>query len=174
MKLSRRCSTSILIVLALLLSGVGRVSGDSKDHPAQQHKLDTAQHDQPIQEKEPQVPSAIWQATVSALRESIADNKQQAIAAQKQAEANKQTFCSPAVIVNEILAVVGAGYLFFMYLQWSAIDQQAKAANRSLNLQFRPKLIVRNIVIAEPVKYPTGRKSVFSRKIIPLPGNSIS
>ncbi len=133
MKPSNTWFTLILIASALLLNGVKSArAAESKNHRAQHHQADPAPQTKPVKNEEPEVPLAVWQATVSALRESIADNKQQAIAAQKEAEANKQTFCSPAVVVNEILATVGICYLILMYLQWSAIDEQARISRATL------------------------------------------
>src|SRR5690242_20201587 len=117
--------TSILIVSALLLSGASKVNNESKNLRRNQHDADTKPQAKAIQNQQPQVPFAVWQATISALRESLAANKQQAIATQKQAESHQQTFCSPAVVVNELLALIGVGYLIVMWLQWKAIDQQA-------------------------------------------------
>src|SRR5271154_4670546 len=109
----------IVIALALLLNSVRSASAaDSKDNRTQYHQAETAPQAKPYEDKEPEVPFAIWQSTISTLRESVADNKQQAIAAQEQAEASKENFCSPAVVVNEVLALVGLCYLAFMYLQW--------------------------------------------------------
>ncbi len=132
MKHSNTWFASILIASALLLSVVRIASAvESKNHRTQNHQAETTPQPESIENKEPEIPFAVWQATVSALHKSIADNEQQAIAAQKQAQADKQTFCSPAVVVNEILAAVGFGYLLLMYLQWSSIDQQVKVAKKT-------------------------------------------
>src|SRR5216683_1316566 len=120
MKRSKPLSALILIASILLLSGEGNASAESQKYRSDQHKRQATPQAEPVRRQEPQVPLSVWQATESALHESLAANKQQAITAQKQAESNQQTFCSPAVVVNEILALIGAGYLFFMYLQWSA------------------------------------------------------
>jgi hypothetical protein len=141
MKHSKPLSVLILIASALLLSAARNVSADElKHHRSQNHQADTTPQAKPIENKEPEVPLAVWEATISALRESITDNKQQAIAAEKQAEADKQTFGSPAVVINELLALVGVGYLFIMYLQWRGIDEQASLTYELVHAD-RPFLI---------------------------------
>jgi hypothetical protein len=196
MKHSSTWYALILIALVSLPSAVKNASAaDLKSHRTQHHQTEAAPQAKPVENKESEVPFAIWQATVSALRESIADNKQQTIAAQKQAEADKQTFCSPAVVVNEILAAVGVGYLVFMYLQWSAIDEQARIArasltanrialnsarrssdaakesaniaNKTLALQFRPHLIVRDVrLLGAPDAFHVGQPLEVSLSIV--------
>jgi hypothetical protein len=126
MKPLKLLSASILIASALLLSRAKNASEQSQSHRSDQHNGKATPHAEPVKQQEPQVPFSVWQATVSALQESLAANKQQAITSQKQTEANQQSFCSPAVVVNEVLAAIGAGYLFLMYLQWGAIEKQAK------------------------------------------------
>ncbi len=144
MKHSSTWFALILIALALLPSIVRVASAvESKNHSTQNHQAETTPQPESIEKKEPVLPFAIWQATVSALHKSVADNEQQAIAAQKQAEANKETFCSPAVVVNEVLAFVGFCYLLLMYLQWKAIDRQARLADEALRMDVRPRISVK-------------------------------
>jgi hypothetical protein len=134
MKLSKPLCALILIASALLLSGARSANADSKNHPAQHHENKAAAQAQSVENKQPavqQVPLSVWQNTDAALHESIAANKEQAIATQKQAEANKQTFCSPAVVVNEILALVGGFYLIFMGLQWKTMKESLRITSRA-------------------------------------------
>ena len=131
----RAIALSILVASALLLSAA---SAAPKDPRTNQHKTEANPKTESVQQQQPQVPLSVWQATNTALSESIAAQKEQSVAAKKQAQAYKESWRSPSVIVDIALALVGAGYLFFMRLQW-------KVANKTLALQFRPKLIIRNM-----------------------------
>ncbi len=60
-------------------------------------------------------------------------------------------------VTDWIIALSAAIYAFFAYRQWQTIRQQAKATNRqaeiaqqTLVLTYRPKLIVRNVVMEQP------------------------
>lgn len=173
MKHSKLSLALILIVLALLLSVVRNASADSKSHRALQHQAKTEPHANSVEQKEPQVPFAISQSTISALRESIADNKQQAIAAQKQAEASKETFCSPAVVVNEVLALVGLCYLYLMYLQWKAIDEQAKIAKDTLTQTSRP-WVSAEISIVSDLVYDVNGAHITFQVVMKNTGHSVA
>ena len=105
----------------------------------------------------------MWNQTNAALIESIRAQKEQSIADQKQAETHKENWCSPSVIVQGVLAVIGFGYLGFMGLQWKAIKKQAKIASKTLLLQFRPHLIVRNVVLTEVTERPSGESYMLRR-----------
>jgi hypothetical protein len=51
-------------------------------------------------------------------------------------------------VITTIILLCFTGALWLTsYWQWGAIDGQAKIANENLLLQFRPKLIVRNVVV---------------------------
>lgn len=118
----------LLVLLALTLP----LNAASKDSRPDQHKGDTARPAEPIKKQETQVPLSVWQSTEIALTKAIAAIKQQAEAAEKQAESDKETWCSPSVLVNIALAVIGFGYLIFAGLQWNEISKQAKIANDTL------------------------------------------
>jgi hypothetical protein len=123
----RRCSAFLVpLVLALPLSVA------SKDSRTDQHKGEAVSPTEPIKQQEPQVPFSVWQSTESVLSESVQTIKQQAIAAEKQADSDKDTWCSPSVLVNIALVVIGFGYLIFAGLQWNEISKQARIANATL------------------------------------------
>jgi len=152
-----------LVGLALLMTGVANARVESRGLRTEQHETVPAKNGANIQAQEPQVPFSALQSAQAALSESVRTINQQVVAAGKQAEAYKETWCSPAVIVQVVLAVIGAGYLLFAGLQWNAIKEQAgiaknamEVSKQSLLLQFRPKLTVRNVVIdpAVPVEVP--------------------
>jgi hypothetical protein len=149
MKRSKLWLKSILIVLALLLSGASSANATSQNLHRDQHQANPHPQPQSIQKQEPNIP--VWEQSNVALTEALHANEQQSIAAQKQADAQKQTFDSPSVVVNEILAAIGVGYLVFMGLQSAAIRQSTNIAARTMLLQFRPRLIVRHVgLLTEP------------------------
>ncbi len=125
-RLTRGISLLILLALALPLNAA------SKDSRADHHKSETAGPAEPIKQQESQVPLSVWQATETALSEAIQTVKQQSVAAEKQAETYKETWCSPSVLVNIALAIIGLGYLIFAGLQWKAIEKQATIAKDTL------------------------------------------
>jgi len=94
------------------------------------------------------------------LSEAISTIKQQAITAQKQAEAYKETYCSPPVVINGVLALVGLGYLIFMGLQLSQIKKQTGIASDALILANRPRIKVRGFYVKADIDQDaTGVKS---------------
>jgi hypothetical protein len=123
-----RWSAGPLVLIALALPS----SVASKDSRTNHHKGETARPAEPIKQQETQVPFSVWQSTEVALSEALQAIRQQYIAAEKQAETYKETWCSPSVLVNIALAVIGLGYLIFAGLQWTAINKQAKIANDTL------------------------------------------
>jgi hypothetical protein len=123
-----RRSAALLVLLALALP----LSVASKDSRTNHHKGEAARPAEPIKQQEAQVPLSVWQSTESALSKAIQAIKQQAVATEKQAESDKETWRSPSVLVNIVLAVIGLGYLIFAGLQWKAINKQAKIANETL------------------------------------------
>ncbi len=138
---------SIAVLVLVLLALTLPLSAASKDSRADQHKGNTGRPAEPIKQQEAQVPLSVWQSTELALSKAIQTIKEQAVATEKQAEADQETWCSPSVKVNIALAIIGFGYLVFAGLQWNEISEQARIANKMLLLQFRPKLIIRNVVI---------------------------
>jgi hypothetical protein len=137
----------ILIGLALLLSAAKKLNAESEQNRGKQHQTEPDPHSGNIQQQQPQIPLSALQSAEVALSEALAAIKQQAVAAKEPAEASKVTFCSASVVVNEVLALIGLGYLVFMRLQWSEIRKQRELTGKTLLLQFRPRLIIRNVVI---------------------------
>ncbi len=138
--MARVVAGPILIAVSVLLL-LSAASASEKPRRSQ-HEAQPKPTQQAIQEQQPQVPLSVWQRTDAALSESIRAHKEQSIAERKQAEASQQTFCSPSVLVNEVLALIGIGYLIFMGLQWSAIREQATTARTALMRLERPWIVV--------------------------------
>jgi hypothetical protein len=136
-----------LVVLTILLSAANNGSA-SENRRTNQHKRKAAPKAESIQQQEPQVPLSVWRSTSEALTESLQANKRQTIAAEKEAQTTKQTFRSPSVVVNEVLALIGIGYLIFMKLQWEEIGRQADIAERDLEITQRAYLNVEKISIS--------------------------
>jgi hypothetical protein len=128
MRLSEKSFSPILIVLALLLSAAN--NGKLKN-PRPQRETETKSEAQVVQPREPQVPRSVWQQSQAALNRALDANEQQSIAAQKQADAAKETVLSPAMIVQIVLALVGAGYLYFMIKQTSLARESLVASRRA-------------------------------------------
>jgi hypothetical protein len=131
MKRSRQLSVLILIVLALFLSGAKAEGTKSKNSRANQHQSETDRHPNPIGNQEPQIPLAVWQRTQAALNESIATVKEQAEAAKKQADAYKETWRSPSVLVQIVLTLITGGFLIYAGLQWRLSQRALVIANRA-------------------------------------------
>jgi hypothetical protein len=125
-------SLPILVVPFLLLVTASGLAA-SKKLRADQQKSETAPQAQTVQQQEQQVP-------LSAFREALGAVEQQAKTAQEQAESNKETWCSPSVLVSIALAVVGTGYLIFTGLQWRVLWWAFLADHR-------PRLGIRQIAL---------------------------
>jgi hypothetical protein len=123
----------LVLIAAALLLNVANANTASKKLGADHHKSEAAEQPKTVKQQEPEVP-------LSVLQESIRAQKEQSIAAEKQAEAYKETWCSPSVIVQAVLAVVGAGYLIFAGLQWQVLYWAFFA-------EHRPRLGIRRIAL---------------------------
>ncbi len=110
---------SIVITSALLLSAGDVTSKDQRG--TKPHKKTPAEQSESVQQQQPEVPLSVWQSTNAALTEALGTVKQQVIAAEKQAEANRETWCSPPVVAQILLVIVGTGYLVFAGLQWHVL-----------------------------------------------------
>jgi hypothetical protein len=119
----------VLLTPAVILSAPISANSESKSLSRYQHKTQAAPHLESVQQQHPEIPLSVWQRTQAALDESLATIKQQAEVAQKQTKSNQETWHSPAVIVQIVLAFVGIGYLIFTYLQWVS-TRPALIANR--------------------------------------------
>jgi hypothetical protein len=156
----RQLLTSILIGLALLLSAERNATGTSQHLARNQHQTETKPHTETVQQPKPEIPLPIWPQTIAAFDKAIAAYKEQAIAAQKQTEAQKETFCSPGVVVNEVLAVIGFGYLFLMHLQWRSTEKSLRITQRAEVTLGRPDGRVMELLTPQVGK-PLGVKAYF-------------
>jgi len=151
----------ILIASALLPSAGSGADGSSKNPRSQKHERQANPPTKPIHQDQAQVPVVplpIFQSVEAALREALAANKEQAIAEQKQAEANKGTWCSPPVIVQIVLAGIGFGYLILMGLQRRAIIGQSDILQSTLIANTRPWLSVQLLHPSEITLRPDGNR----------------
>jgi hypothetical protein len=88
------------------------------------------------------MPLSLLQSSDVSLREAIGAIKKQAEASEKQADAYKETWYSPSVLVEIGLLIVGIIYSIFAALQWSAIGRQADIAQRALTVAERPYISI--------------------------------
>ncbi len=65
------------------------------------------------------------------------------------------------MIVNIVLAFVGAGYLVFAGLQWLAIKEQAKIAEKALTATIRPRIGIRTNANPTPISLRNGGQRLF-------------
>jgi hypothetical protein len=117
----------VLLTLVVLLSAA---NGASKDRP-DENKEKTPKQSETTKRQEPQIPFTIWQATVAALNEAIRTIDQQSKTADKQANAYRETYFSPPVVVNIALAFIGVGYLVFSCLQWLSTRKTMRVTQRA-------------------------------------------
>jgi hypothetical protein len=100
MRLLRQSSLPILIALALFVIGGGNSrSAELKNPRTNQHKYKTAPEHETVENKEIQILSSVLQDTKAALNELTRSIEQQTAADEKQANAYKETYCSPAVVI---------------------------------------------------------------------------
>jgi hypothetical protein len=120
MKLSKLLSTSILIVLALLLSGAKPASPASKN-PRTKQDQDQSSSQQHLPDAQQSIASSL--AGLAKIAESI---HRDAKIAYRQYQSDQNSYSSPTMVVQIVLAVVGLLYVGTALLQWRAINQQAK------------------------------------------------
>jgi hypothetical protein len=118
----------VLLTLVVLLSVA---NGASKDDRPSKNKSKAAEQSEPAKHQEPQVPFPVWQATITALSDAIRTIDQQSKTADKQADAYRETYLSPPVVVNIALAIIGAGYLGFACLQWLSTRKTMRVTQRA-------------------------------------------
>lgn len=143
---------SILIASALFLSAASGNATSENQRRAKPHKKNPAEQSESIKQQQPEVPLSVWQNTNAALSEALGTIKQQSIVAEKQAESYKETWYSPAVEIQIVLAAVGIGYLVFAALQRLAIKGQADISLRLLRLEHRPRIRVRTLNITQELR----------------------
>ena len=122
----------ISVISVLFLSAASGRAGSKNARP-HQHQKEADAHTETVHQKEDQIP-------LSAFEEALNAIEQEAIAAQKQAQSNEETFHSPSVEVNMALVIVGAGYLFVTALQWGVLRQGFLTSHR-------PHLGIRQIAL---------------------------
>ena len=123
--------------LAILIAAVLFLNAASENPRSDQHKAQSAPSQKDIEKQQSQVPSTVFRSIRATPSEAVAGVKQQAITAQKEAETRGEDFLSPPVVVNEILALVGFGYLVFASLQWRTMRQSLQVTQRAyVNVQW--------------------------------------
>jgi len=128
---ARRFFFSLVLALLLLRLGIGIAA--SENQRSNQHQSKPKEKPKAIKEQEPQVPLSAFQSALRTI-------EQQNEAAEKEAEASKETWHSPSVLVNIALAIIGAGYLIFAALQWQVLRWAFLADHR-------PRLGIRHIAL---------------------------
>jgi hypothetical protein len=149
----------ILIVAALL------ISASSRNPRTDQHKKQSAEHSEGADDRKPEatIPLTVYESEQSALVNAqtelltaLRTINAQAEAATKQKHSDYEPWYAPAVLAQFALVMIGAVYSLFAWKQWGSIREQARIANTSLLLQFRPKLVIRNVVIKPAISDPKG------------------
>jgi hypothetical protein len=153
--------------LVLLLSAAKNESGKTRPN---QYKKATAEHSQSTNNQEPQVPLSVLQSSDAALRKAVSTIKKQAEAAEKQANAYKESWDSPSVLVQVGLLVVGIAYSIFAALQWSAIKEQGFISRQQLEQTERAFVFLKEIRVDKIVD-PT-RSRVLQFRFLPQWENS--
>ncbi|MBF6567408.1 MAG: hypothetical protein IVW54_00865 [Candidatus Binataceae bacterium] len=115
----------------LLLSAVGVASNEMRPN---QHQKSSAEETKSAhrQESEPTAPLSEYQSTQSALLKAIRAIYGQREAAAKETHIEYEPFSAPSNVIEILLLLVGCGYTFFAWKQWSAIREQARIARVTL------------------------------------------
>jgi hypothetical protein len=128
-----RWSKTFLILLILAtLTGDGKADAELNQARPNEHQEPAAKHQDAATNQESQVPLSVLRASQAALSEAVGATKQEAEADNKQADAYKETLCSPSVLIQMGLLVVGAIYSVFAALQWKAIRAQSEISKQQL------------------------------------------
>jgi hypothetical protein len=128
-----KSSLRILVVPFLLLVTANGLAASQHTARTDYHRSETTPQTGTVKQEETQVP-------LSAFHEALGALEQQAIANQKQIEVDKEAWCSPPVLVNIVLAFIGAAYLVFTGLQWRVLRWAFLADNR-------PRIGIRHIAL---------------------------
>jgi len=146
MKRSNTWFALILIASALLLSAAKQGSAASKNpRPNQHEKSPTKLPDAAQQQEEKEFLSTL-QSSQAAFLETLRTIERQAKAEREENSPKPETYSSPSVRIQIGLLIVGVVYSILAALQWAAINRQAKISNKTLQMQFRPRIKVRNVV----------------------------
>ena len=129
----------ILIASLLLLNGAINVSAASDQKRHEEHQSETSEQKEKRADQQPVlVPSPAYQAAILGALRAIMHEE---VARQEQERADDKRWDTPAFWIGSVgLLIVGALYTFFAGWQLSVIRKQ-------VILQFRPHLIVRNVVV---------------------------
>jgi len=152
----KRAYPSTLIVLVLAL-GIANAERASPKHPApDQHQERSDKHSEgaergPLVSSVPMVPLSVQETSQSALLEALRALHAEQEARAKDRRLSYEPWYAPAVLAQIVLCFIGAGYTYYAARQWGSIREQTLIANKTLLLQFRPKLIVRNFVVRPPI-----------------------
>ena len=128
-----KSSLRILVVPFLLLVTANGLAASQHTARTDYHRSETTPQTGTVKQEETQVP-------LFAFHEALGALEQQAIANQKQIEVDKEAWCSPPVLVNIVLAFIGAAYLVFTGLQWRVLRWAFLADNR-------PRIGIRHIAL---------------------------
>jgi hypothetical protein len=155
-------SASILIVLASFLS-VKIANSQSPNQRSGQHKESAEENDTQTEQGQqaPSVPPSALQESQSTPSMALHAVSAQEETGAKNTRLNKDGWDKAAVISNYLLFIVACVYTYFAWGLWAEISastlvtsrqveasrEQSKIASETLTMQFRPRLIVRNVVV---------------------------
>ncbi len=141
MRWSLGLSLLILVALTILLSGVNSIAR-SGEIGKNKHTTAVAKQTKTTQYQQQQVPLSVLQSVQTTFLEAVHTIEAKAEAQAKQASPEPEYWYTPSA--QKGLLIIGFFYTVFAGCQAWAIRTQ-------IQLQSRPKLIVRNIVHQEPV-----------------------
>lgn len=156
----------ILIVLVAFLNSARTINAKSNQTLPNQQGDGGAKHSETAQQGqiEPTVPSAVYEATESALLEALRTIRAQQETAAKQIHAQYEPWYAPAVFAQIALCVIGAVYSFFAWKQWAPMNTQAKIANASLSQSAKAAdAAAKSAQVAEQSLYDLERPWIFIR-----------
>jgi hypothetical protein len=152
-----RWLTSILIASTLLLNVADRGSAASGNPRQNQHKEQAQEHllgVQPRESEEASVPLSVFETAQAALADALHAVKAAEEITEKHDRLQYEPWYAPAVLAQFGLIIVGLAYAIvgwrqarFMKDATGAAERSANASEQALSLQFRPRLIVRNLIV---------------------------
>jgi hypothetical protein len=123
-----------------LFVGMQRIGSKPPAGESAQAQTETKQD---IHQRNP--PEMVNASAESEIVKALNAIKEQREAERREARANDRRWWPPSP--SWAIVYVTFAYVFIAAFQWGAIRRQANIGDRTLLLQFRPKLIVRNVVI---------------------------
>ncbi|MGO9797922.1 MAG: hypothetical protein ACLPQ0_00525 [Candidatus Binatus sp.] len=136
MKPRHAATLVVLLASCLLLLGASRNARPDQHREGSQEQTNVTEQRQP----ESTVPLSLYNSTQSALGSALHALQAEQEARAKEKRPEYEPWCSPSVIVQAVLAVVGAGYLIFAALQWQVVYLAFFADHR-------PRLGIRRIAL---------------------------